>query len=487
MAFRRAFRRAAAAGLAVVLRQTRELAGPPTAPLFTYRTALALGSILLLAAALRLVLLARAPAFVLFGDSEDFFRAAYTLSQTFEFPLPLKRAPLYPIFLALPIRAIGPSTEVIVMVQHLLGLGSVVLVYLLGAVAFNRPTGLLAALGAAINGSLLLMEHSINAEALFVPLLLSALLVFLLAIRSGRLTLFVCAGLILGLGALTRPVAQAILPLLVAVAVFQPRAWRPRLAAVGLLCIGFLLVVTPWVLRNRAVHGVTTISGGSGDALIERVRRHDLGFDLQDRSGAEPDSEVARVRALIYQLSADPSRPVSRIRQTVQTEFQFTDAQVDLAMRAAALQVIQQQPGYYLSGTITMFIGLALGVERPLDGFWVRRANQDYIADRAVVEALSNIYHDRHIGGIVVGLFLIGTVSLWASGRRPLLLLPLIVTSQLLTYVALDGLTPRYRYPMQPLITLVACGGLTFLLGTLASSQPRRWFRRNLAAEPSTN
>ena len=46
---------------------------------------------------------------------------------------------------------------------------------------------------------------------------------------------------------------------------------------------------------------------------------------------------------------------------------------------------------------------------------------------------------------------------------------------------------PRYRYPMQPLITLVACGGLTFLLGTLASSQPGRWFRRNLAAAPSAN
>jgi hypothetical protein len=61
------------------------------------------------------------------------------------------------------------------------------------------------------------------------------------------------------------------------------------------------------------------------------------------------------------------------------------------------------------------------------------------------------------------------------------------VASQLLIYVALDGLTPRYRYPMQPLITLVACGGLTFLLGTLASRQPGRWFRRNFATAPSAN
>jgi 4-amino-4-deoxy-L-arabinose transferase-like glycosyltransferase len=482
-----AFRRAASAGLIVVLRQTRALAGPPTVPLLTFRTALALGAILLLAAAVRLVFLARAPAFVLLSDSADFFQAAYGLSQAGEFPLPLKRAPLYPIFLALPIRAIGPSTEVTVLVQHLLGLGSVVLVYLLGAVAFNRPTGLLAALGAAMNGSLLLMEHSLNAEALFTPLLLSALLIFLLAIRSGRLTLFVCAGLILGLSALTRPVAQTILPLLAAVALFQPRAWRLRLAAVGLVCIGFLLVITPWVLRNRAVYGVTAISGGAGDSLVERVRRHDSGFDFHDRSGAEPNSEDASVRARIYQLGEDPGRGVTRIREVVQAEFQLTDAQADLAMRAAALHVIEQQPGYYLSGTVTLFVKLALGVERTLDEFWLRRANQEYTADRAVVEALINIYHDRHMGGLVVGLFLIGTVSCWASGRRGLLLLPLIVASQLLIYVALDGPVARYRYPMQPLITLIACGGLTFLLGVLASSQPGRWFRRNFAAAPSAN
>ena len=272
-----------------------------------------------------------------------------------------------------------------------------------------------------------------------------------------------------------------------AVAFFQARAWRPRLIAVGLVCIGFILVVTPWALRNRAVYGVTVISGGTGDSLVERVRRHDSGFDFHDRSGTESDFEMRRVRARIYQLGEDPARGVTRIREIVQGEFQLTDIQADLAMRAAALHVIQQQPGYYLSGTVTRFVGLALGIERTLDEFWMRRANQEYTADRAVVEALINIYHDRHMGGLVVGLFLIGTFSFWASGRRSLLVLPLIVVSQLLLYVALDGPVARYRYPMQPLITLVACGGLTFLLGMLASSQPGRWFRRNFAVAPSAN
>ena len=469
------------AAQAVLLPRASAVEAAPPAPLFTLRTAFALGCIIVLAAALRLVFVARAPAFVLFGDSPDFFQAAYRLAQDLTFPLPLKRAPLYPLFLALPIRTLGPSSEVTVLVQHLLGLGSVVLVYLLGAVAFNRPTGLLAALGTAINGSLLLMEHSINAEALFTPLLLATLVLFLLATRAHRGALYLGAGLLLGLSALTRPAAQAILPLLVAVTLCQAGAWRPRLLAGGFVGLGFLLIITPWVVRNQAVYGVTAISGGAGDALVERVRRHDVGFDFHDRRGAAPDSQDARVRLRIYELGENPAWGVARIREAVQDEFQLSDAQADGAMRAAALQVIEQQPGYYLTSTVTLFVQLAFGVERSLDEFWVRRATQEYAADRAVVEVLTNIYHDRHSGGLVIGLFLIGTLRRGAVGRRSLLLLPLIVVSQLLIYAALDGPVARYRYPMQPLITLVACGGLTGLSGRPRHEPARRWCKGRVA------
>jgi hypothetical protein len=65
-----------------------------------------------------------------------------------------------------------------------------------------------------------------------------------------------------------------------------------------------------------------------------------------------------------------------------------------------------------------------------------------------------------------------------ASGRRGLLLLPLIAATQLLLYVALDGPLPRYRYPMQPLITLVASAGLTLMLAPLISSRVSTWLSR---------
>jgi hypothetical protein len=293
-------------------------------------------------------------------------------------------------------------------------------------------------------------------------------------------------GLLLGLGALARPASQAILPLVAGTALIRPGAWRPRLAAVGLVCLGFGLIVGPWMLRNRAVYGVLAISGGTGDSLVERVRRHDSGFDFHERTETGRDTREAQIRARIYELG-ETGWGVARIRQAVQAEFQLTDVQADAAMRDAALHVIRQQPGYYVQSTLAMFVRVVLGVERSLDEFWVRRANQEYAADPEAVAALTSVYHDRRLSIPVAIVFLVGTVRCLAGWRRGLALLPLIVLTQLLLYVALDGPVARYRYPMQPLITLVACSGLTWLLGTVASRAAGRWLGQRHAAAPAAN
>ncbi len=59
-------------------------------------------------------------------------------------------------------------------------------------------------------------------------------------------------------------------------------------------------------------------------------------------------------------------------------------------------------------------------------------------------------------------------------------LLPLVVISQILLYAAIngyaegDGFQSRYRYPVQPLITLVMGGGVVWLFGVGARLVQRR-------------
>jgi 4-amino-4-deoxy-L-arabinose transferase-like glycosyltransferase len=471
-------------GMGWVRRLASGLKPSPADRLLTGRAATLLCLILLVAATFRLALVASAPAFLLFPDSADFLSAGLQLAEGDAFGLPLKRAPLYPVFIGgvVLIRG-GADLEMIALVQHLLGLGTVVLVYFLGAVTFGRGVGLLAALGIAVNGSLLLMEHTINAEAVFTPLLLLGLVLTLLVLRAGAngrpLSLSLAAGLSFGLAALARPVTQALLPLVLGALAFQGRPDRRRLAAVGLVCAGFLLAVGPGLVRNRIVHDATAISGGLGDSLMERVRRHDTGFELRDRSEAPADLPPARIRHRIYEL-ARLDEGVGGIRRTVQAEFRLSDVEADAALREAAVHLIRQQPRYYLEGTAVMFVRVLLGVERPLDEYWRRRGNPYYAADRATVERVVGLYQDQQLGGLVGVLLLLGAVRTLAAWRTGSWLLPLVVVSHLLLYVALDGPQARYRHPMQPLITLLACGGLALLLGWIAGGPVRRWLSDRL-------
>jgi hypothetical protein len=220
-----------------------------------------------------------------------------------------------------------------------------------------------------------------------------------------------------------------------------------------------------------------SISGGLGDSLVERTRRHDTGFEFRDQSESGHDDESSIVRSRVYEL-AQEHPGVGRLRRAVQAEFGLTDAQADAALRDAAIHVIRQQPHYYFQGSVVMFVKVILGVERPMDEYWERRGNPYYVADRTAVEILTGLYQDGKTGGIIGVLLLVGTIGAMASGRRGLLLLPLIAATQLLLYVALDGPLPRYRYPMQPLITLVASAGLTLMLAPLISSRVSTWLSR---------
>src|SRR5699024_920408 len=114
----------------------------------------------------------------------------------------------------------------LVFAQHLLGVGIALLTYLLGRLTFGRAAGFLGGLLVALNGALILSGQSIMTETLFTALLLVTLVALLLAGRTGSWPLAILAGLGLGLTALTRPVAQALVILVpLAFLVYTRRPW----------------------------------------------------------------------------------------------------------------------------------------------------------------------------------------------------------------------------------------------------------------------
>jgi hypothetical protein len=444
---------------------------------------------LAIGAGLRFELVQLAPPFLVANDSADYFSAAYGLLTTGELQLSLKRTPLYSLFLAGLIQAVGPSIERLLVLQHVVGLLTIGLTYLLGRLAFAPLVGAIAALAVAVNGSLLTMEHLLISEALYTPLLLGGLLAVLAAVRSRRSALWVVGGLLLGLGTLCRPLGIAVLAVVIAGLLAVRMSGRARRRDAGLLALGVAIVIAPWIVRQSLVHDQAVVNGGLGDALFSRVRRYDPTFTLRDDGRAVPEADRA-IRARIFELAPQYEYP-REVRAVLRAEFGITDAVADRVLREVALTIIAQDPGRYVLGTLAMtgrllrgsdpgLIDLWISIERDrvLQGWppglrWALTSSvpiDDSARFNAARDLLSLYRDDLWSGAPVLALAPLGAAWALASSRRTAAgLIPLVIITQIVLYVALDGPLFRYRFPYQPLIVILAAAGLALVLRQLAS------------------
>jgi 4-amino-4-deoxy-L-arabinose transferase-like glycosyltransferase len=161
------------------------------------------------------------------------------------------------------------------VIELLLGLATIVVVYLLGRRIACRPAGLLAAFAVAVYPPFI---HSVGALYSEPPAMLTlpaAVLAFLWASdyrdSDPSRARWLVPGLLFGLTAMFRPeyllvgVAFALLAL---IRVGRAKGWKPGLAGAALLVAAMLLPIVPWAIRNQVVlHRTVPISTGGGKAL----------------------------------------------------------------------------------------------------------------------------------------------------------------------------------------------------------------------------
>ncbi len=157
------------------------------------------------------------------------------------------------------------------IVELLLGLGTILVVYLLGRRINCRPAGLLAAFAVAVYPPFI---HSVGILASEPPAMFTlpaAVLAFLWASERERLRAWLLPGFLFGLTALIRPeyllvgIAFSVLAL---IRVGRERGWKPGLAGAALLTAALLVPIVPWTVRNQiALERTVPISTGGGKAL----------------------------------------------------------------------------------------------------------------------------------------------------------------------------------------------------------------------------
>ncbi|MGQ9678528.1 MAG: ArnT family glycosyltransferase [bacterium] len=186
-------------------------------------------------------------AYIEIGDSQQYLELGRNLRSKFFFswdgatPVTF-RTPGYPILLAL----INNNPVLLFVIQSLLGALTVLFIFFVGELCWDGRSGIFAAILMAFDLPAIAHTGIVMSETLFVFLLVFSLWLFLVAVKKPvRFVLFGIGGALLGLAALTRPVALfAPLPFLILL--MAKRHWR----AIACFSLGFVLLCGGWIGRN---------------------------------------------------------------------------------------------------------------------------------------------------------------------------------------------------------------------------------------------
>lgn len=155
------------------------------------------------------------PAFNLLSDSLQYHLwSLKIIDQSCNLPEVFHQAPFYPYFLALVYRLFGSNLESILRVNLLLGLLSIILIYILTNKLFGKASAVLSAILASGYGVAVFYE-SMRLTAIplfFLNLLTITLLIY--ALEKNSLKLWALSGLTLGLSTLARSTSLIFVPLI---------------------------------------------------------------------------------------------------------------------------------------------------------------------------------------------------------------------------------------------------------------------------------
>ena len=169
-----------------------------------------------------------------------------------------------------PVLLVG-NLDTVAAVQHLLGLGMAVALYVV--LLRREAPRWLAALATApvlLDGYQLQMEQSIMSDVLFEALIVAGL-VILLWERRPRTWMFIAGGLALGASATVREVGQIlILPALIFL-LAAVQGWRRKLRQGAVLAAAFVLPILAYCTTSLAVTGHFRLANQGTNELYGRV------------------------------------------------------------------------------------------------------------------------------------------------------------------------------------------------------------------------
>jgi 4-amino-4-deoxy-L-arabinose transferase-like glycosyltransferase len=194
----------------------------------------------------------------------------------------------------------GPREGSIRILEALMGVGTILVVFLLGWRLGGRWPALLAALGMAIYPPFIHSVGEVMSEPPAMLTLPAAILAFLWAWDGRSPWRWLLPGFLFGATAMFRPEYTLVAAAFVVIAAVRwawRREWAFGATALGLMLVALLLPIVPWTIRNIVVlDRLVPISTGGGKALY-------VGTFYP------ADGEYQRVKAILYERETGESLP----------------------------------------------------------------------------------------------------------------------------------------------------------------------------------
>jgi 4-amino-4-deoxy-L-arabinose transferase-like glycosyltransferase len=463
------------------------------------RAVLLLATIAGLSLGVRLSLLRRpGVAWAMTGDAVGYVRLAEGLSTGCGFaprfgnscgPAELLRTPGYPLFLS-----VMPSLRTALFVQDALGAGVCLLIGLFAWRQWGLIAGVLAELLFGFDIPSIFWGNRVMSDMLFTSLITSVMLLQLVAIKKNTLerwtvAAIVGAGLLLGMAALVRPIAQVlIIEAPIPVLLLYRVSLQKRLVLILLtLCLPIIVVIA-WPYRNYERRGVWTFSSDGALNLYIYTAGQALAYETA-RPLAEVQSDLLRSLPRIEdsnslnssgKTSPDWSKTfrVRPVHTGVEEEGWSSTFDADPAkMQQAAVRILLDHPWAVVVVTFEAFLKNCFWVERHELGtflfdpsFDVGRAEAGLGIGRKLFATLAYPWLSFLIlveftllacawAGVGMALARITHARFNSVG---LILIPLCGALLLLAVAAFPA-TPqaRYRVPAMPMLAIVAAFGWT--------------------------
>ncbi len=165
------------------------------------------------------------------------------------------RPPAYPLFIAILVR-LGIRITGIRVIQAAISSATSILIYLLGRKIFSEKVSFLAAIVWCIYPFSIFYSGFLLTETLFVFLVVISIFSFLKIFESGIPPRYgIVPGFMTGLAGLCRPTMELFFPFALVPVFFTAGSYRVRLLKVLFIAAGFVLALSPWIIRNFVVFG----------------------------------------------------------------------------------------------------------------------------------------------------------------------------------------------------------------------------------------